>query len=356
MGRCFLLFFIIAICTCCKLDAPIAAFEQIDLDVVNKRECAFRVENARLFPLETTEESLIARVDKIISKAPYIYILDSRQKVIFIFDYDGHYLTKIDKIGRAGGEYASIEDFDVGDNGDLFILSAYSKKIIKYAYPAYISFDEIRINCSMTEICVVGDKIYTGGMHTPDGLVGLGVLDITKGTVDPLVGIRAEFDLSSDDRFEVKPRSFYKSSGNVLFNQRFSRQVHELGQSGWQIPYEFSSGLPVWAAGDKDDFRGFRSIFHVGRIILGQLWQNQFYYPPLYIRDIESGKESLCNLWDMGLPFLTDISTKDGHFIMAISADRLKRIQNNEIVRNVVSKVSENDNPLLLEFDIVANP
>ena len=41
---------------------------------------------------------------------------------------------------------------------------------------------------------------------------------------------------------------------------------------------------------------------------------------------------------------------------MAISADRLKRIQNNEIVRNVVSKVSENDNPLLLEFDIVANP
>ena len=124
MGRCFLLFFIIAICTCCKSDAPIAAFEQIDLDVVNKRECAFRVENARLFPLETTEESLIARVDKIISKAPYIYILDSRQKVIFIFDYDGHYLTKIDKIGRAGGEYASIEDFDVGDNGDLFILSA----------------------------------------------------------------------------------------------------------------------------------------------------------------------------------------------------------------------------------------
>jgi len=89
---------------------------------------------------------------------------------------------------------------------------------------------------------------------------------------------------------------------------------------------------------------------------MGQLWQNQFYYPPLYIRDIESGKESLCNLWDMGLPFLTDISTKDGHFIMAISADRLKRIQNNEIVRNVVSKVSENDNPLLLEFDIVANP
>ena len=56
MGRCFLLFFIIAICTCCKSDAPIAAFEQIDLDVVNKRECAFRVENARLFPLETTEE------------------------------------------------------------------------------------------------------------------------------------------------------------------------------------------------------------------------------------------------------------------------------------------------------------
>lgn len=45
-----------------QIGCSVAAFEQIDLDVVNKRECAFRVENARLFPLETTEESLIARV------------------------------------------------------------------------------------------------------------------------------------------------------------------------------------------------------------------------------------------------------------------------------------------------------
>lgn len=356
MERYFLLLFTMIICTCCKSDAPVAASEQIDLDGLSKRACEFRVEIVRLFSLETTDESLIVRADKIISKAPYIYILDSKQKAVFIFDYDGRYSAKIDKIGRAGGEYASIEDFDVGDDGDLYILSAYGKKIIRYIYPAYSSFDEIRINGSMTEICVVGDKIYTGGMHTPDGLAGLGVLDVAKGTADPLVGIRKEFDLSSDDRFEVKSRSFYKSSDDVLFNQRFSRQIYELGRSGWRIPYGFKSGLPVRATDGKDDFRGFRSIFHVGRILLGQLWQNQFYYPSLYIRDLETQKESLCNPWDIGLPFLTDISTKDGHFIMAISPDGLKRIRNNETVRNMISEVSENDNPLLLEFKVVTNP
>lgn len=65
-----------------------------------------------LVPLETTEESLVGEVMKIV-KENGMYYLACDWKNILMFDGDGKYRGQIDRIGAGPGEYRHVVDFDV---------------------------------------------------------------------------------------------------------------------------------------------------------------------------------------------------------------------------------------------------
>ncbi|WP_321481228.1 6-bladed beta-propeller [uncultured Bacteroides sp.] len=81
--------------------------------------------------LETTEDNLIAKIDKIEMVDNKLYILDKIKKTISLFDEKGFYLSKINKIGQGPDEYISISDFAVKDSL-IYILSRDNKKIYIY--------------------------------------------------------------------------------------------------------------------------------------------------------------------------------------------------------------------------------
>jgi hypothetical protein len=82
--------------------------------------------------LETNDESLIQEIKKIAFNNDKIYILDAKQKCIFVFDRTGKYLFKIDRHGESSVEYLSSSDFFI-DNRDsmLYILDGTSGKILQ---------------------------------------------------------------------------------------------------------------------------------------------------------------------------------------------------------------------------------
>lgn len=85
-------------------------------------------------PLQTTDESIIGKISKIHYRGNKFYILDSQQKVIFIFDEQGNFLSKIDNKGKGPCEYIDIWDFYVDNTGFIQILSqTFPAKIIVYA-------------------------------------------------------------------------------------------------------------------------------------------------------------------------------------------------------------------------------
>ncbi len=70
--------------------------------------------------LETSDESLIGEIKKIVIQNDKLYVLNS-QSTIKVFDDKGKFLSGIDKKGRGPGEYIEISDFQVLGN-NIYVL------------------------------------------------------------------------------------------------------------------------------------------------------------------------------------------------------------------------------------------
>lgn len=89
-------------------------------------------DSCRIIPLETKDESLLGRINKIVKHKDDYYIL-SNDKWIFHFDKDGRYVSALKKLGSGPDEYTYISDFDVYTrNGIDEIWLADNNKIKKY--------------------------------------------------------------------------------------------------------------------------------------------------------------------------------------------------------------------------------
>lgn len=86
--------------------------------------------------LETTKESLIDKVDKIIFYNDKIFIMDKKiSKAIFVFDLQGKFLFKISNIGKGIGEYITLTDFIVNnDNVEIYDFESKNFEIFLYCW------------------------------------------------------------------------------------------------------------------------------------------------------------------------------------------------------------------------------
>lgn len=90
-------------------------------------------DQSKLVPLETSQESLIASIDRIIYYGGKIYILDKRGNSIFIFHEDGRFANKIYTRGRGPGEYEGLADFTIDEaNNRLIVNSHRPYKLLYY--------------------------------------------------------------------------------------------------------------------------------------------------------------------------------------------------------------------------------
>jgi hypothetical protein len=85
--------------------------------------------------LETISESIISGIDQLLVDDSLIFILDKRQKAIFIFSDTGKFLNKINKIGKGEGEYITTTSFCICTAEKLiFVLDDMVQKINIYSY------------------------------------------------------------------------------------------------------------------------------------------------------------------------------------------------------------------------------
>lgn len=61
-----------------------------------------------------------------------MYVLDKRQKKIVVFDDQGVGLLVLHKVGQGPEEYLQITDFDVDNNGQIYIVDGAGDKLIVY--------------------------------------------------------------------------------------------------------------------------------------------------------------------------------------------------------------------------------
>ena len=85
----------------------------IDLDKTQMVKTKDLFSKIEIITLETNEQSLIQAISKIVEYKSRLYILDSRQKAILIFDNTGKFIAKIHSVGRAPEEYSLLYDISI---------------------------------------------------------------------------------------------------------------------------------------------------------------------------------------------------------------------------------------------------
>lgn len=81
-----------------------------------------------IIPLETTDESLL-RVAKKVLMGEYIYYINYPENLV-IFDRAGKFVRKLAQ-GKGPGEVSQVLDFQIGDDGDLYVLEY--KNIVRFS-------------------------------------------------------------------------------------------------------------------------------------------------------------------------------------------------------------------------------
>lgn len=132
-------------------------------------------ENVVYIPLETTINNLIINIDKAIVRDSLIYILDKKQKELFVFNIQGKYIKKLDRQGAGGkGYYLNVFDFQI-ENDLIYLLCTSNKSIMIYNLN-FEYLDEIKLNGSFTCFEFFENYIYLYGDYTQESLNNIFVL------------------------------------------------------------------------------------------------------------------------------------------------------------------------------------
>lgn len=121
-------------------------FEQIEDSI----DDSLFIRQTNFLPLETNPECIIGEIRKVILFNDSIYILDSRQNSLLLYDKgNGVFLNKIRAIGKGPDEYTEINDFDLStidghaiilcDNKRLLFLDTSLRVVNEVKLPFYCS-------------------------------------------------------------------------------------------------------------------------------------------------------------------------------------------------------------------------
>jgi hypothetical protein len=101
-----------------------------------------------LVPLQTEGVPLVAMVSKTVFYQDKVYILDEKQRAIFVFDTTGRFVLELKREGKGVGEYPLITDFEVNkfENcidvmtcyGDVYSYSLQGEFLSSYKLPSSV--------------------------------------------------------------------------------------------------------------------------------------------------------------------------------------------------------------------------
>ena len=91
-------------------------------------------EDVKYIPLETKEDHIIGKIDKLTVQEDLILILDKRiSKSIFGFDHNGKFLFQIPVSGKGPGELSYIEDFAWDKySSTIHVYDRLQRKVVQY--------------------------------------------------------------------------------------------------------------------------------------------------------------------------------------------------------------------------------
>lgn len=247
----------------------------IDVEKAQDLKLSNLLDSFKYVALESNDESLIGKIDKIfLSKSEIIIVDKSITQSIFIFSQTGKFLQKIKKIGKGPGEYQIIKDvlFDK-EKKILEIYDSQSASLIKYNLEgSFLSHKKIKYNfSSFTKVdghyIVSTNKMINKGAFGDD-------LDYRFLTIDTNGSKLIKPHFAYEKREKADNRSFelqyplFKNGREIFMTKLFGDTVYHYSQHRFEplfilnygaqnLPYS-SSNIPSDVAAEliysKNDY------------------------------------------------------------------------------------------------------
>ena len=337
----------------------------LEYDYCSKKNAPHESDSIAFVPLETNDESLISSITKILYKKDRYYIFDKVQAMIFIFDANGSYITKVHNIGSGPGEYADISDFDLDAELNVYVSSILGRKIIKYNYPDYKSFTEYKTNASVMEIAVDehSGKIWAANVFQTEGGTCLGFYWKEK-----FVEVIPSRGIADNGNSSFKAQSFYKSENGLFFNPRYSPYIYKI-ENGEVCKYmkivseNFIEDSDIKSENDfkkKEGIRaqystneclisGVNSFYQCKGRVLAEIWRN--HGAPLLL-EYETKKATgylFCPLLDTKIKVYTKIAAVSSDFYISyVNAQSF--LNNYKDIADNRYKLYDDSNPVLMKI------
>jgi hypothetical protein len=168
-------------------------------------------------PLETNEQCLIGVIAQLEIRDGKIYILDLKQKVLFVFDMEGKFITQIGNRGTGPGEYITPMSFDFDLSANVIIVHDNDKKELLY-------FD-------------LDDYRFTYAKALPDYYSSFSILSNHS----------ISFFSSSGVRKEERKDDYYVLTCDSLLNP-----THTYFPADFKCGYSYTLGRNFYRVGNRD--------------------------------------------------------------------------------------------------------
>ena len=237
-SKVFVVFFCLFLVSCTKVDR-IKVSTKYSMDISDKsliKPDSSLFESVEYIPLESTTQSLIGEIHKILAMNNTFYILDRQfAKAIKVFDSKGKFQFEINKLGKGPGEYLYIYDFDIDAKGNIYVLDLGNKKVIKYNSKGGF-IEEFQLKFNALEFAVL-DSVNFAFFHVlNNGEVQNNISIFNKTTQEnqAYFPYRKFFD---DSRLPFTSKfHFYRSNAKINFSLYFSDIVYSI-ESKKLLPY-----------------------------------------------------------------------------------------------------------------------
>lgn len=235
--------------------------------------------------LDSGDDYLISQIDKAVCRDGEIYLLDWAQRKIFTYDMEGKALSVLSKNGRGPGEYLQVTDFDVDQNGNVWILDGQKDCLLEYGQDGLRSIRASKYDLQMLR-CLDNDSFlfllapwdnsrYSG----KELLLSDYDFNIEKAFI--------EYGDSVDPDYQLPSLGFADNGTDIFYHQPIDDEVYRINSSGdIDSIYRFDFGgrtVPDKARKNierhLEDFAGYttlaKTVYVLPDFIVGSLYQGR---------------------------------------------------------------------------------
>lgn len=223
----------------------------------------------RIVPLETNKNSLIGQIKEMkCDKDTNFYILDEIAYTLLKFDKNGKFIYKIDRKGRGPGEYLELSSFTLTNEG-LMLYSNWGQTIHYFDcdgnYIKSFSLNSYEFNFGIGYVTCFGDStlIFSHNNFSSEYTPRLFYFDVKEKI------IFKGFLPSSVATKYSSPNVFYQSNDLTFYKPMYENYGLEIDSKGFRRAIYFDFGdkgfIPGMAESSKEEIT-FEYIKKIGRI------------------------------------------------------------------------------------------